>query len=143
MTKSTQTRLLRAARSAAKNAFAPFSKLKVGAAVLTAQNRIFSGCNIENSSYGLTICAERVAVAKAMSAGERRIEAIAIFARPSRPRTAGRRARIPGLTPPCGACLQVINGFGNNPEIILSDGRRIETLHLRDLLPRGFQLRPR
>jgi cytidine deaminase len=140
MTKSTQAQLLRAARGAAKNAYAPFSRFKVGAAVLTANGRIFAGCNVENGSYGLTICAERVAIATAVSAGERRIEAIAIFARPSKPRTAGRRARIPGLTPPCGACLQVISEFSENAEIVLSNGRSTKTYRLRELLPLGFRL---
>jgi cytidine deaminase len=143
MTKSTQTRLLRAARAAAKNAYAPFSKLKVGAAVLTAQGRIFSGCNVENSSYGLTICAERVAIFKAVSAGQREIKAVAVFAPAPQSPVANRKSPIPGLTPPCGACLQVINAFGNNPEIVLYDGRRMEALRLRDLLPRGFKLKPR
>jgi len=143
MTRSQQLRLARAAQAAARNAYAPFSKLKVGAAVLTVKGHTYAGCNVENGSYGLTICAERTAIVAAVSAGERRIEAVAIFARSSRPRTAKRRSRIPGLTPPCGACLQVINAFGNNPEIILYDGRRMEALHLRDLLPRGFKLKPR
>jgi cytidine deaminase len=71
MTKSTQARLLHATRGAAKNAYVPFSKFKVGAAVMTSKGRIFSGCNVENSSYGLTVCAERVAVFKAVSAGQR------------------------------------------------------------------------
>ena len=80
MTKAVQTRLVRAARAAAARAYAPYSKFKVGAAVLTASGRIFSGCNVENSSYGLTICAERVAIFKAVSAGDRDIKAVAIFA---------------------------------------------------------------
>ena len=133
MTKSTQARLLRAARAASTKAYAPFSKFKVGAAVLTANGRIFAGCNIENSSYGLTICAERVAIFKAVSAGQRDIRAVAVFAEsPQSP--------IPGLTPPCGACLQVINEFSENAEIVLSNGRSTETYRLKDLLPLGFRL---
>jgi cytidine deaminase len=128
MTKSTQTRLLRAARAAAKNAYAPFSRLKVGAAALTANGRLFSGGNIENSSYGLTICAERVAIFNAVSAGERTIKAVLVF------------ADTPKLTPPCGACLQVISEFSENPEIVLSNGRSTETHRLRELLPLGFKL---
>jgi cytidine deaminase len=128
MTKSTQDRMSRAARAAAKNAYAPFSKLKVGAAVLTAEGRIFSGCNIENSSYGLTICAERVAVFKAVSTGEREIKAVLIYADTVK------------LTPPCGACLQVISEFSENPEIVLSNGRSTKTHRLRELLPLGFRL---
>jgi cytidine deaminase len=128
MTKSTQARLLRAARAAAKNAYTPFSKLKVGAAVLTARGSIFSGCNIENSSYGLTICAERVAIFEAVSAGEREVKAVLVYANSAK------------LMPPCGACLQVINEFSENPEIILSNGRSTKTCRLRELLPLGFRL---
>jgi cytidine deaminase len=126
MTKSTQARMLRVARIAAKNAYAPFSKFKVGAAVLTAKGRIFSGGNIENSSFGLTVCAERVAVFKAVSAGEREIKAVLIYADTAK------------LTPPCGACLQVINEFSENPEIVLSNGRSTKTYRLSELLPLGF-----
>ena len=128
MTRSTQSRMLREARAAAKNAYAPFSKLKIGAAVLTANGRIFSGCNIENSSYGLTVCAERVAIFRAVSAGQRRIRALLVY------------ADTKGLTPPCGACLQVINEFSENPEIVISNGRSTKTYRLRELLPLGFRL---
>lgn len=131
MTKSTQARLLRAARAAAAKACAPFSNLKFGAAVLTANGRVFSGCNIENSSYGLTICAERVAIFKAVSAGQRRIRALLVYADTAE------------LTPPCGACLQVINEFSENPEIVLSNGRSAKTCRLKELLPLGFRLGPR
>jgi cytidine deaminase len=128
MTKPMETKLLRAARAATKKAYAPFSKLKVGAAVLTAKGRIFSGCNIENSSYGLTICAERVAISKAVSAGEREVNAVLVYADTAK------------LMPPCGACLQVINEFSENAEIVLSNGRSTKTYHLRELLPLGFRL---
>jgi cytidine deaminase len=128
MTKSTQARLLRAARAAAKNAYAPFSKFKVGAAVLTASGGIFSGCNVENSSFGLTVCAERVAVFNAVGAGQPDILAVLVH------------ADTPKLTPPCGACLQVINEFGENPEIVLSNRRTTKTYRLRQLLPHGFRL---
>jgi cytidine deaminase len=128
VTKSTQARLLRAAKAAAAKAYAPFSKFKVGAAVLTASGRIFSGCNIENSSYGLTICAERVAIFKAVSAGERKVKAVLIYAGTVK------------LTPPCGACLQVISEFSENPEIVLSNARSTKTYRLRELLPLGFRL---
>ena len=128
MNKSTQARLLRAGRAAAKNAYAPFSKLKVGAAVLTAKGRIFSGCNVENSSYGLTVCAERVAIFKAVSAGECDIQAVLAYADTAK------------LTPPCGACLQVISEFSENPEIVLANGRSTKMYRLRELLPLGFRL---
>ena len=129
MTKRTQSRMLRAARAAAKNAYAPFSKFKVGAAVLTTDGRIFSGCNIENSSYGLTMCAERMAIFKAVSAGEREISAVLVYADTAK------------LTPPCGACLQVISEFSENPEIVLANGRATKTYHLLHLLPHAFKLK--
>ncbi len=128
MNKRTQVRLIRAARAAAKNAYAPFSKFKVGAAVLTTRGRVFSGCNVESSSFGLTICAERAAIFKAVSAGERAISAVAVY------------ADIHSPVPPCGACLQVINEFGENPEVVLSNGRTTKAYHLRELLPLGFRL---
>ena len=128
MNKTTQARLLRAARAASAKAYAPFSKLKVGAAVLTAKGHTFSACNIENSSFGLTICAERVAIFKAVSAGERDIRALLVYADTAK------------LTPPCGACLQVISEFSENPEIVLANGRSTKTHRLRELLPLGFRL---
>jgi len=140
MTKNTQARLLRAARTASARAYAPFSKLKVGAAVLTADGRIFSGCNIENSSFGLTVCAERVAIFKAVSAGQLDIKAVAIFAESPQSAIVNRKSPIPGLTPPCGACLQVINEFSENPEVALSNGRSTKTYRLKELLPFGFRL---
>ena len=128
MNKSTEARLLRAARAAAAKAYAPFSNLKVGAAVLTANGRVFSGCNIENSSFGLTICAERVAVFKAVAAGRREIRALLVYADTAKP------------TPPCGACLQVVNEFSENPEIIMANGRSTSAHRLKDLLPLAFKL---
>ena len=128
MNKSTQGRLLRAAKTAAKNAYAPFSKFKVGAAVLTATGRIFSGCNVENSSYGLTVCAERVAIFKAISAGQREVRAVLVYADTAK------------LTPSCGACLQVINEFGEDAEVVLANDRSTRTYRLRQLLPHGFRL---
>ena len=130
MTKTQRTRLVRAARAATENAYAPYSQFKVGAAVLTASGRIFSGCNIENSSYGLTVCAERVAIFKAVLGGERKVEAVLVY------------AGTASLTPPCGACLQVISEFAENPEIVLSNERTTKTYHLKELLPHGFRLEP-
>jgi cytidine deaminase len=140
MTKTSQTRLLRAARAAAAKAYAPFSKFKVGAAVLTASGRIFSGGNVENSSYGLTVCAERVAIFKAVSAGQREIRAVAVFAPSPKSKIGNRKSRMPLLAPPCGACLQVISEFSENPEIVLSNGRSTKTYRLRELLPLAFRL---
>jgi cytidine deaminase len=127
VTKSIQASLLRAARAAEDRAYAPYSQFKVGAAVLTSSGRIFSGCNIENGSYGLTVCAERVAVFKAVLGGERKVKAVLVYAGTVK------------LTPPCGACLQVISEFSENPEIVLSNGRSTKTYRLRELLPLGFR----
>jgi len=128
VTKSIEASLLRAARAAEDRAYAPYSQFKVGAAVLTASGRIFSGCNIENGSYGLTVCAERVAIFKAVLGGERKVKAVLVYAGTVK------------LTPPCGACLQVISEFAENPEIILSNGRSTKTYRLKELLPLGFRL---
>ena len=140
MTRNTQARMLREARAAVKNAYAPFSKLKVGAAVLTANGHVHSGCNVENSSYGLTVCAERGAIFKAVSAGERRIKAVAVFASFPQSTIDNRQSKMPQLTPPCGACLQVLNEFSEDPEVVLSNGRSTKTYRLRELLPLGFRL---
>jgi cytidine deaminase len=151
MTPALRLRLVRAARAASTRAYAPFSGFRVGAAVFTGKGRVYAGCNVENSSYGLTICAERVAIVKAVSAGARAIKALALYAAPHRPslHTPHSPARPPGgplvtrhssLVPPCGACLQLINEFGDNPEVILSNGPKTEVCRLHDLLPRGFRL---
>jgi len=121
--------MLKAARAAARNSYSPFSDFKVGAAVLADNDRVYTGTNIENSSFGLTICAERVAIFNAVSAGARTVKAVLIY------------ADTDTLTPPCGACLQVINEFGTNPKIVLANGREIRQYRLRDLLPQGFRLK--
>ncbi|MGI8484106.1 MAG: cytidine deaminase [Thermomicrobiales bacterium] len=121
--------LLHAARQAAKNAYVPYSDFPVGAAVLTADGQIVTGANIENASYGLTVCGERVAVFTAAAAGHREVRAVAI----STP-------RHPGSTP-CGACRQVLNEFKPPVDelIVLLDGPDgIVELGLSDLLPMSF-----
>jgi cytidine deaminase len=120
-------RLEQAARSAGRKAYAPYSKFRVGAAVLTGSGRIFSGCNVENASYGLCNCAERSAIFAAVTAGERRITAVAVHTPTAAP------------TMPCGACRQVIHEFGPKALIIaLGNGRaRVET-RLDALLPHAF-----
>lgn len=119
--------LLEAARRARKNAVAPFSKFKVGAAVRAKSGRIYAGCNVENASYGLTICAERVAIFKALSEGERGFDAIAVVTGADR------------LTPPCGACRQIIWEFCGDAEVVLGnlDGK-MEILRMAELLPHPF-----
>ena len=119
---------MRAAASAAmKNAYCRYSKFRVGAAVLSAEGEIFSGCNVENASYGLTMCAERNAIFQAVAQGQRDITAIVIV-------TATKE-----LTPPCGACRQVINEFGPNAEVFLfGRGKAGTKFKMSKLLPRAF-----
>jgi cytidine deaminase len=117
--------LIAAASQARQNAYAPYSGFSVGAALRTRSGRVFGGCNVENASYGLTICAERIAVAKAISEGEREFEAIAVVSRG-------------GITP-CGACRQVLAEFNPNLRVIVGD---LEGNHrefcLSELLPEAF-----
>ena len=119
--------LIAAATHARENAHAPFSKFKVGAAVEDASGRIHSGCNVENATYGLTICAERVAIFKAISEGARAFTRIAVV------------ADTETLTPPCGACRQILWEFCGDVEIVLANlSGKSETLRLGELLPRPF-----
>src|SRR5580765_4668484 len=124
-----QAELIAAARAARENAHAPFSNFKVGAALRSRSGKIFTGCNVENASYGLTICAERIAIFKAISEGERSVgfDAIAVF-------TAAEK-----LTPPCGACRQIIWEFCGDCEVILSNTcGQTESFKMSALLPRAF-----
>jgi cytidine deaminase len=116
-----------AALAARLNAHAPYSHFLVGAALEDSQGRVHTGCNIENATYGLTVCAERVAVWKALSEGAREFLRIAIA------------ADTDTLTPPCGACRQILWEFCGNLEIVLVNPRgKSETLCLQDLFPRAF-----
>ena len=122
--------LVGAARRARENADAAFSHFKVGAALETADGTVISGCNIENATYGLTICAERVAIFKALSEGHRAFTRIAIVADTEAP------------TPPCGACRQILWEFGGNLEIVLANLEDTHATHrLKDLLPLPFDAR--
>ena len=117
------------AKKARENAYARFSNFKVGAALLTNDGKIFSGCNVENSSYGLTNCAERTAVFKAVSEGYTKFKAIAVYADSNPPAT------------PCGACRQVLFEFNPDLEILCSNSMGIsEKFKLSELLPEGFRL---
>jgi cytidine deaminase len=121
--------LLARARQAAEHAYIPYSHFPVGAALITADGTVFSGCNIENASYGLTICAERSAVSAAVSAGHREILAVAVSA----PRNS--------LTSPCGACRQVLREFVPAQQdmiVILDDGASGVSVTMGELLPRSF-----
>ncbi len=108
-------------------AFAPYSKFKVGSAVVTKSGKIFSGCNVESASFGLTVCAERVAIWKAVSEGETDFTAIAVV------------ADTENLTPPCGVCRQIIWEFCGDVPITLANLRgKEETISSKELLPRAF-----
>ena len=120
--------LLILAKAATMRSYAPYSRFKVGAAVLTEAGAIYCGCNVENASYGLTNCAERTAIftAVATEGARMRIRAIAIWSRPERPCS------------PCGACRQVILEFGPDAIVLFQTQKGIEELGASDLLPVGF-----
>jgi len=119
-----------AARRARRHARADYSQFRVGAALETADGTIVTGCNIENATYGLTICAERVAMFKALSEGHRRFRRIAVVADTQAP------------TPPCGACRQILWEFGGDLEVVLANLRRMTgRMQLKDLLPMPFDRR--
>ena len=122
--------LVRAARRARRHAHAAFSHFKVGAALETADGTIVTGCNIENATYGLTVCAERVAMWKALSEGHRKFRRIAVVADTNDP------------TPPCGPCRQILWEFGGDLEVILANLRVEKGRHkLSALLPLPFDAR--
>lgn len=120
-------RLENTARRAAAHAYSPYSKFPVGAAVLTASGKVFSGCNVENASFGLCNCAERTAIFSAIAAGEKRVKAVCVYTPTSTP------------TAPCGACRQVINEFGPDAWVIsvCDNAQRIEA-SIAELLPAAF-----
>jgi cytidine deaminase len=122
--------LVEAARKARRNAHAPYSSFKVGAALETADGTVITGCNVENATYGLTMCAERVAVFKAISEGHRKFTRVAVVADTDAP------------TPPCGACRQILWEFGGDLEVILANTRReAGRFQLSELLPHPFDQR--
>ncbi len=129
MTPEQRRQLIETALAVRQRAHAPYSRFLVGAAVLTDTGRIFGGCNVENASYGLTLCAERVALASAVAAGEMQFEAMAVA-------TSGGAA-------PCGACRQFAAEFRMDLLVLLVDADRpgeARELNLADLLPEQFQL---
>ena len=122
--------LVKAARAARRNAHADYSHFKVGAALETADGTIITGCNIENSTYGLTICAERVAMFKALSEGHRRFKRVALV------------ADLDAPTPPCGACRQILWEFAGDLEIVLANLNGETGRHrVSELLPQPFDRR--
>lgn len=121
--------LVKIARQAQQQAYAPYSEFRVGAALLTAAGHIYTGANIENASYGLTMCAERIAVFKAVMAGEKQMQSIAV---------AGSGT---GYIFPCGACLQVLVEFAPYITVIVANEKdEIQEYNLNELLPQGFAL---
>jgi homotetrameric cytidine deaminase/tRNA-Thr(GGU) m(6)t(6)A37 methyltransferase TsaA len=127
MTDEEKAILITAASRVRENAHAPYSHFRVGAALRANSGRIFTGCNVENSTFGLTLCAERVAVFKALSEGERRFEAVAVVADTER------------LTPPCGACRQILWEFCGDAEVVLANlSAQVVTRRMSDLLPDAF-----
>jgi cytidine deaminase len=127
MSDADQDVLITAARNAREHAHAPFSNFRVGAAVRAKSGRIFTGCNVENATYGLTLCAERVAVFKAISEGERGFDAVAVV------------ADTDALTPPCGSCRQILWEFCGDADVILANLQgKIERCRMSELLPRPF-----
>ena len=121
--------LVDAALAARLHAFAPYSKFLVGAAIEDDGGRIHTGCNIENATYGLTLCAERVAVFKALSEGVRKFRRVAVA------------ADTGTLTPPCGACRQILWEFCGDVELVLANLHgKTETWHLKELFPKPFDV---
>jgi len=125
-----ESQLIEEATAARVRSIAPFSKFLVGAALQTDEGKVFTGCNVESASYGLTVCAERVAIWKALSEGERDFARLVIVADTEQ------------LTPPCGTCRQIIWEFCKHATIVLANlhGQK-EELHIADLLPRAFDAR--
>jgi cytidine deaminase len=132
MGKKSEEFLIKQARQAREKAYAPFSGFRVGAALFCRGGRIYTGCNIENPSLSLSICAERVAFIKAISEGDVEFEVLAVV------------ADTPFITYPCGACRQMIWEFGHELRIILANLKgKMEHTTIRDLLPEAFDFHPR
>jgi cytidine deaminase len=122
--------LIETAKTARLRSIAPFSHFLVGAALKTEGGKVYTGCNVESASYGLTVCAERVAIWKALSEGERQFTELAIV------------ADTASLTPPCGTCRQIIWEFCKSATIVLANLRgESQTVSIRELLPRAFDAR--
>ena len=130
----TNKELINLAIEAQKNAYAPYSGFHVGAALLCEDGEVFVGANVENSSFGLTNCAERSALFSAVSSGRRRLEAIAVVG--------GKNGEITNLCPPCGACRQALAEFSRDGSlrVILFDGKQEKQTTLASLLPESFSL---
>ncbi|HEX6179080.1 MAG TPA: cytidine deaminase [Thermoanaerobaculia bacterium] len=123
--------LVKEARAARENAVAPFSKFKVGAALRTAGGKVYRGCNVENATYGLTVCAERVALLTALAAGERKFSAVAVVTQSPEPST------------PCGPCRQLMWEYCGDIDVSLTnlEGKRVD-YKLSELFPHPFDFKP-
>lgn len=127
--RETAEMLLERAREARAHAYAPYSRFPVGAALLAEDGRVFTGCNVENASYGLTNCAEKVAIGKAVSEGARRFRAVAVV---------GPEDDLP--CPPCGSCRQVLHEFGPEMRVLTpEEGEGYRVTSVRELLPGAFE----
>ena len=129
MVKNDKQRLVRAAARARERAVAPYSRFKVGAALLTKDGEIISGANVESASYGLTCCAERVALFNALTSGRKNFVAVAVV------------ARAPGGPMPCGACRQLLAEYAPGAKVLVADSRalnKIREFPVRELLPLAF-----
>ena len=125
--KHSDKELIDAATAVRENSYAPFSEFRVGAAIETEDGEVIAGCNVESASYGLTVCAERVAIWKAISQGKRKIKHLAVV------------ADTEELTPPCGVCRQIIWEFGGDIPVTLANLKgKTEVVQMSDLLPRAF-----
>ena len=130
MSEESLQQLIETAKLARLRSIAPFSNFLVGAAVKTDEGKVYTGCNVESASYGLTVCAERVAIWKALSEGERQFTELAIV------------ADTESLTPPCGTCRQIIWEFAKNATIVLGNLRgETQIVSIKELLPRAFDAR--
>ncbi|MGB7846482.1 MAG: cytidine deaminase [Candidatus Acidiferrum sp.] len=124
---SDYVQLIASAKRGRENAHAKFSNFKVGAGLQASSGKIYAGCNVENATYGLTVCAERVAIFKAISEGERKFEAIAVVTDTDK------------LTPPCGACRQLIWEFCGDVPVVMSNLQgKVEVIPMRELFPKPF-----
>jgi len=125
--KHSEKELIGAATDVRENSYAPYSNFRVGAAVETEDGTIYTGCNVESASYGLTVCAERVAIWKGISSGEKKFSRVAVV------------VDTEELTPPCGVCRQIIWEFcGDVPVILANLHGKSETVKMSELLPRAF-----
>ncbi len=130
MTENELDQLLEAARQASERAHAPYSRFRVGAAVRTPAGNVYRGCNVENASYGATICAERGAVSQMVAAGEHAIEAVAVW------------VDAPEPAMPCGICRQVLAEFAADATIVCGNPSGRQVVRLSELLPHAFKLQP-